>query len=223
MNEEENLKELLPYLLKYGGESLAEIIVVDGGSKDNSKAVAKSNGVVVLQTSLSNRATQLNLGALNAKREVLDFLHADTRPCHDYITTILSAVSNGSEVGCFRYKFDSKNPLLKYNSWFTRFNGIFSGGGDQSLFIKKNLFNSLGGFDPSFCIMEDFELVRRIRQNSKFQVLPNEMTVSDRKYRENNWLKVQLANLIAFSLFSLKIKPATIKSLYLNLLSKKKF
>jgi rSAM/selenodomain-associated transferase 2 len=218
LNEADNLKELIPYLQKHGEELLLEIIIVDGGSKDNSISVAHSFGVKLIQSQISSRATQLNLGAQHAKGNVLYFVHADTRPAKKYSSVILESLSSGKEVGCFRYRFDSDSKLLKFNSWFTQFNGIFSGGGDQSLFIKKSLFSTIGGFDESFCIMEDFEMVRIIRQKTDFHVLAAEMTVSSRKYSENGWLKVQLSNLVVFTLFLLKVKPASIKSLYLNFL-----
>ena len=222
LNEEANLKKLLPYLIKQGGELLFEIIVSDGGSQDNTSAIAASYGVSVIHCPVRNRAAQLNLGAQRAKGDIFYFLHADARPVVNFSKIISKHVSEGKQSGCFRYRFDSNHGLLKINSWFTRFNSLLSGGGDQSLFIEKSLFEALGGYDEFYCIMEDFELVRRIRQKTDFHVLPWELTVSARKYRENNWLKVQLANFTAFSLFLLKVKPATIKSLYLNLLNQKK-
>lgn len=221
LNEEANLKILLPFLIKHGGDLVSEIVVSDGGSKDNSIKVADSFGVTVIQSSEGNRAIQLNRGAQKTSGDIFYFLHADTRPVKNFAKIILSSIKEGKQVGCFRYHFDAEIKLLKINSWFTRFNSLLSGGGDQSLFIKKSFFESLGGFDESFKIMEDFDLVRRIRQKSEFHVLPYEMTVSARKYTENSWLKVQLANFTAFSLFLLKVKPASIKSLYLNFLSHK--
>lgn len=222
LNEESNLRKLLPYLIKQGGEFLSQIIVSDGGSQDNSIAIAESFGVCIIHCPVRNRASQLNFGAQKATGDIFYFLHADTIPVADFARIILHQVSNARLAGCFRYRFDCDNRLLKINSWFTRFNSLLTGGGDQSLFIEKSFFQSLGGYDESFCIMEDFELVQRIRQKTDFHVLPSEMTVSARKYNENNWLKVQLANFTAFSLFLLKVKPATIKSLYLNLLNQKK-
>ena len=221
LNEERNLKELLPFLIAEGKALIEEIIVVDGGSLDNSMAVAKSFGATVVQSSVKNRAAQLNMGAQHAKSRILYFVHADSRPVADFANVINENLNKVKNAGCFRYRFDSDSILLQFNSWFTRFNGILSGGGDQTLYIKKSIFNSLGGFDEDFCIMEDFDLVRRIRQKSDFHVLPNEIIVSARKYIENSWLKVQLANFAAFSLFLLKVKPAWIKSLYLNFLNQK--
>lgn len=220
LNEEENLKELIPFLIEYSDGLLSEIILSDGGSKDNSIAIAESLGVLIMNSTVCNRAAQLNLGAHHARGNILYFVHADSRPVKEFASVILSNIRQGKQVGCFRYSFDSESRLLKLNSWFTRFNGLLSGGGDQTLFIKKSFFDSLGGFDESFCVMEDFELVRRIRQKSDFHVLPYKITVSARKYIENSWLKVQLANFTAFSLFLLKVKPARIKSLYLNFLNK---
>ncbi|MCE7056720.1 TIGR04283 family arsenosugar biosynthesis glycosyltransferase [Algoriphagus sp. AGSA1] len=222
IDEEENLMELLPYLQQHADGMVMEIIVVDAGSQDDTIAIANSYGAITVNSPVRNRAFQMNLGAQQAKADILYFVHADTRPPMDYAKVILSNVSQGKHPGCFQYKFQSSKRILKINSWFTRFNGLFSGGGDQSLYISKLLFESLGGFDASFCIMEDFELVKRIRQKTDFHVLPYKMSVSARKYTENSWLKVQLANLMAFSLFLLKVKPASIKSLYLNLLNQKK-
>ncbi len=208
--------------MEYGEGLISEIIVADGGSEDNSLAIAGSLGAQTILSTVCNRANQLNLGSKYARGSILYFVHADTRPNKKFAKVILESIEKGKQVGCFRYKFDSDSSLLKVNSWFTRFNGPFAGGGDQTLFIKKSFFDSLEGFNESYCIMEDFELVRRIRQKSDFHVLPQEITVSARKYSSTNWVKVQLANLMAFSLFLLKVKPASIKSLYLNLLNQKK-
>ncbi|MEB2784170.1 TIGR04283 family arsenosugar biosynthesis glycosyltransferase [Algoriphagus persicinus] len=221
LNEEANLVELIPYLQQNGGVMIREIIVVDEGSKGSSITVAELLGALVVHSPTCSRAAQLNLGAKHAKGDIFYFVHADTRPVENYPDAILESIFLGKEVGCFYYRFDRESRLLKLNSWFTQFNGLLSGGGDQSLFIKKSLFEALGGYDETFCIMEDFEMVSRIRQKSNFHVISNEMTVSASKYSENSWLIVHLANLTAFSLFLLKVKPATIKSLYLNFLNHK--
>lgn len=218
-NEAENLKELIPLLTNKGGEFISEIIVVDGGSTDETVKLSKMLGVKVLVSKIKSRAEQLNLGARYATGNLLFFVHADTRPTKSFADDLQIAKLKGYKAGCFRYKFDSDRFLLKINSWFTRFNGLFSGGGDQTLFISRELFNTLGGYDPKICLMEDFELVRRIKQRSKFYIIPKTITVSARKYRDNSWLRVQLANLFVFSLFYMGVAPEKLKRYYSILLS----
>jgi rSAM/selenodomain-associated transferase 2 len=218
LNEAENIKELIPLLQKYGGDFIAEIIVVDGGSRDNTCDIAEVLGAKVLKTEVKSRAVQLNLGASKATANTLYFVHADTRPLNSFAEDLQVAMIKGYKAGCFRYKFDSETFLLKLNSWFTRFNGLFSGGGDQTLFITRDFFNTLGGYDANFCLMEDFELVKRIKKRTKFYIIPKTMTVSARKYRENSWLRVQLANLYVFMLFHFGVAPEKLKKSYSILL-----
>lgn len=218
LNEAENLKELIPFLQKQGGNFVSELIVVDGGSRDESCLVAESLGAKVFRTETPSRAIQMNLGARYAKGNTLFFVHADTRPLRSFAEDIQNARLKGYKAGCFRYQFDSKGFLLKLNSWFTKFNGPFSGGGDQTLFISRDFFNTLGGYDIQFCLMEDFELIKRIKKKTKFYIIPKSITVSARKYRENSWLRVQLANLLVFTLFHLGMAPKKLKKLYSTLL-----
>ena len=218
LNEAENIKELIPLLQKYGGDFIAEIIVVDGGSRDDTCGIAAALGAKVLKTEVKSRAVQLNLGASKATANTLYFVHADTRPLNSFAEDLQVAMIKGYKAGCFRYKFDSETFLLKLNSWFTRFNGLFSGGGDQTLFITRDFFNTLGGYDANFCLMEDFELVKRIKKRTKFYIIPKTMTVSARKYRENSWLRVQLANLYVFMLFHFGVAPEKLKKSYSILL-----
>ena len=220
LNEEKNLTELIPHLQKFGGDFIEDIQVVDGGSLDRSVVISESFGVNVLHSPEANRAAQMNLGAKEAKGNVLYFVHADTRPPWDFAGQIQIAWLKGYKAGCYRYQFDSKSILLKFNSYFTRFNGPFAGVGDQTLFITRGFFDRLGGFDPEFEMMEDFELVKRIKKYSNFLILPEIVTVSARKYSTNSWMKVQLLNAWAFILFMTNSDPKKIKSVYQNRLQK---
>jgi rSAM/selenodomain-associated transferase 2 len=219
LNEAENIRELVPYLKKYGGDFISEVIVVDGGSSDETCQIASGLGVTVLKSKIKSRAHQLNLGASHAKANTLYFVHADTRPVQSFAEDLQIAIVKGYKAGCFRYRFDSDTFLLKVNSWFTRFNGIFSGGGDQTLFISRDFFNTLGGYDTKYCLMEDFELVKRIKRRTKFYIIPKTMTVSARKYQDNSWLRVQLVNLFVFAMFHLGMAPEKLKKSYSTLLS----
>jgi rSAM/selenodomain-associated transferase 2 len=219
-NEANNLRELLPILLESKRHNVLEVLVIDGESTDESIDIAKRCNARVISCPLKSRAVQLNFGAKHANGEILYFIHADSRPLLSFEEDILHEISIGNEAGCYRYKFDSSSKLLKLNSWFTRFNGIFAGGGDQTLFISKSLFNDLGGYDERFTIMEDFELVKRIRKVTKFKVIQKSILVSARKYETNSWLSVQWANFLAIMAFKIGVPPESIKTLYSSRLNK---
>jgi rSAM/selenodomain-associated transferase 2 len=214
INEANNLCQLIPFLQKHGGDFLMDLIVVDGGSTDQSVQVARSFGAQVYQSEMPSRALQMNLGAKMARGNTLYFVHADTLPLPSFCEDIQKARLKGFRAGCYRYRFDSRKIMLKINSWATRFNGLFAGGGDQTLFISKRFFEELGGFDPHFCIMEDFDLIRRIKKKSPFYIIPKSITVSARKYDHNTWLQVQLANFLAFLAFRKGVDPMKIKAAY---------
>jgi rSAM/selenodomain-associated transferase 2 len=216
LNEANNLVRLIPFLAGLEKNIITEIIVVDGGSTDNSFGIASQHGATVISSPIPSRADQLNAGAKIAKGSILYFVHADSFPVETLAEDILAAINSGYRAGCFSYEFDSKRPMLKINSWFTRFNGIFAGGGDQTLFIEKSFFKELGGYDEKFTIMEDFDLVRRIRKLTQFKLVKKSIKVSDRKYQTNSWLTVQWANLIAMTAFRLGVEPERIKTLYYN-------
>ncbi len=218
MNESENLRELLPFFFNHEKKDEIEVIVVDGCSKDDSVETALIMGAKVVRSEICSRACQMNMGSRQAKGDILYFVHADTRVLPSFYEDIVQEVDRGVPAGCFAYSFDSDNRLLRLNSWFTTFNGLLSGGGDQTLFIKKEVFEDLKGFDEYYCIMEDFELVRRLKKKYSFHVIPKKITVSARKYETNSWLRVQVANLIVFTLFFFNTPSSKLKELYSRLL-----
>jgi rSAM/selenodomain-associated transferase 2 len=216
LNEATNLHRLIPFLTALEAGIISEILVVDGGSTDNSRAIASQHGATVIPSPICSRAAQLNAGAKVAKGSILYFIHADSLPLKSLAEDILGAINSGYRAGCFSYEFESKRPMLKINSWFTRFNGIFTGGGDQTLFINHSFFKELGGYDEKFTIMEDFNFVGRIKKVTQFKLIKKSIKVSDRKYQTNSWLTIQWANLIALTAFRLGVKPERIKTLYYN-------
>ena len=210
-NEAGNIVRLVAELRRYAPQ--AQVLVVDALSPDGTAEAARQAGATVLLAPKPGRAAQMNHGAAHATGEVLYFVHPD------FVATIARAVADGYAAGCYRFRFNSRHPLLRINSYGTRFEGIMSRGGDQTLFITRQLFEQLGGFNERFVIMEDFEIIQRIRRVTRFFIAPHAVTVSARKYETNSWLRVQLANLTAFALFFLKVAPPRIARTYKAMLN----
>lgn len=218
-NEGAVIARLVQALRQYDAQGQVEVLVVDAHSPDGTAAAARQAGATVLLAPKAGRAVQMNYGAAHAIGDILYFVHADVGIHPAYVATLQAAVAQGHAAGCYRFRFDSPHPLLRINSFGTRFKGIMSRGGDQTLFITRALFERLGGFDERFVIMEDFEIIQRIRRVASFFIVPQDVLVSARKYETNGWLRVQLANLTAFSLFFLKASPVRIARTYKAMLN----
>lgn len=192
LNEEKSIAKLLDYLLKIQNpEYSQEIIVVDGGSEDGTLEILKSYPEIRVVFSEKGRAKQMNFGAKIANSEILYFLHCDTFPLKNFDSEIVNQVQNSKLSGCFKMKFDNNHIVLKVSEWFTRFNFQEFRGGDQSLFVEKQLFEKLNGFNENLIIYEDNELIARLYKNSKFTVIQKEVLTSARKYLKNGIWKLQ--------------------------------
>ncbi len=218
LNEAENMPVLLRHLRTIDDGSLREIIVVDAQSKDDTIHVARQHGATVLMAKCCGRAAQMNQGAAFASGEVLQFIHADTRPPASNFADIKEVLVAGSPIGCFTYRFDSRNPLLRINGWFTRLDRLWCRGGDQAIFIEKKFFDELGGYKQHWKIMEEYDLIIRARRIAPFHIVRKDGIVSARKYRGRNYLKVQLANLIVFNMFKRGYSQEQLVSTYQRLL-----
>ena len=191
LNETDIIGNLLKHLHANSvSKNILEIIVVDGGSTDDTVSIAKQHNAYVI-ASKKGRAKQLNYGAKNASGDILYFLHADTLPPKGYDQLVLNAVNKGHNSGCFRMQFDSKNPILRFFGWLSRINHTLCRGGDQSLFVTKNTFNQTQGFNEDYLIYEDSEFIKRLYKDVGFVVLPEKVITSARKYRQKGWFRVQ--------------------------------
>ncbi|WP_372755362.1 TIGR04283 family arsenosugar biosynthesis glycosyltransferase [Mariniflexile sp.] len=205
LNEAESIVNLLKYLLQNSSkENISEIIVVDGGSTDGSMEIIEnfvSNRVqsstkhkhttspketaIACIRSKKGRAKQMNFGAKNASGNILYFLHADSFPPKNFDQFILEETNQGHEAGCFIMKFNSNHCWLKLAGFLTRLPWRACRGGDQSLFISKSLFNSIGGFDETFKIYEDNIIIGKLYKLKKFVVIQKWLTTSARRYKTN--------------------------------------
>lgn len=191
LNEHICIAPLLTYLNENSSaKNIREILVVDGGSMDDTIEIASDFGAIVLQSE-KGRAKQMNFGARKAKGKILYFLHADTLPPKDFDTLILESVSKRHEAGCFRMKFDTSNGFLSFFSWFSRINHKICRGGDQSLYVTKRLFRKTKGFNEAYMVYEDTEFIGRLYQKSDFKVLRQRVVTSARKYKQKGTVKLQ--------------------------------
>lgn len=213
-NEEKNIGKLIAYLKKITASDKAEIIVVDGGSRDQTAAEAEKAGVKVLRSPEKGRARQMNFGAEHTNGSVLYFLHSDTRPPKTFLNDISRELNEGSGCGCFRLRFNNNHKVLNLYSWFTRFDINFFRFGDQSLFVKRELFQKIGGFDENLIVMEDQEIVSRLKKHAQFTIIPKQVFTSARKYEKIGVFKLQLIFSIIVCLFYLKISQETIVHFY---------
>lgn len=220
LNEEQGLESLLGYIksaLRYPERT--EIIISDGGSSDRTTKIATKAGVRVVHCNQRGRSIQMNEGAASSTGEVLYFLHADSYPPNAFDGDIYNALNRDYVCGCYRLRFDDSHRLLNFFSWCTRFNVDFFRFGDQSLFIRKTSFEEIGGFREELIVMEDQEIIRRIRRHSlSFILLKGEVVTSARKYRANGVIRLQTIFTLITILWYLGAGQDVLRDLYSKLI-----
>jgi hypothetical protein len=192
-----------------------EVIVVDGGSTDGTVDLARSWGAKVIQTR-PGKARQMNCGAAAASGEILVFLHADTRLPDDFLRLILAALNHtGVVAGAFRLSIDSRAAGIRFIELMAavRSRYLQLPYGDQALFMKKSIFEAIGGY-ADVPIMEDFILVRRMRRKGKIAILPAAVVTSPRRWLRFGILKTWLVNQMIVIAYYLGISPERLARWY---------
>lgn len=216
LNEAKTIGSLLQHLMENSDSmNISDIIVVDGGSTDGTQKIVTNfiassdfehseklnqeaqksdftQADILLLNSPKGRAKQMNLGAKNAKGDILYFLHADSFPPKHFDHYIINEVKKGHEAGCFRMQFDSSHWWLQLAGWLTQFNLKACRGGDQSLFITKSLFNIIGGYDETYIIYEDNILIKELYKRNQFTVINKKIITSARLYKRVGIWKLQI-------------------------------
>ncbi len=216
-NEAAGIGPLLAYLRREAGGAL-EIIVADGGSTDATRARAAHAGARVLACPRKGRAAQLNHGARAAAGAVLYFLHADSYPPPGFLADIGRAVAAGAGSGCYRLAFDHPHWFLRASAWLTRFPLKIVRFGDQSLFVRRALFEQIGGYREDLLVMEDQDIVRRLWARAPFRVLPGAVTTSARKYLANGVYRLQGAFAVVALLYWLGVPQPRLVRVYRRLI-----
>jgi rSAM/selenodomain-associated transferase 2 len=172
-----------------------EVLVVDGGSRDDTVARAERAGARVL-TSPPGRARQLDVGARAASGDVLLFLHADTVLPVGYDAAVRRALEDPAvSGGAFRFRFERHSVALRIVEWGARLRvALFRlPYGDQALFLRRPVLESLGGV-PQVPIMEDLDLVRGMRSAGRLALLSLPAVTSARRYEARGALRTMLRN-----------------------------
>lgn len=216
LNEADEIKSLLESLspMKDAG---ARIIVADGGSEDDT--VAAVGDLAELVRAPRGRGRQMNAGAMSAGGDWLLFLHADTRLPAD-AAAIIEAVRRTADAqwGFFPVRLSGQISLLrlveKGMNWRSRLSRVATG--DQAIFIRRSLFDRLGGF-ANIPIMEDVEICKRLRRHAR-PVIPNRPVVtSSRRWEAQGVLRTVITMWALRMAYSCGVKPAwLVKRYYRN-------
>lgn len=196
--------------LRAAGSDL-QVTVVDGGSTDGTPDMARAFPGVRVLSSPRGRGRQMNAGAAQAEGGILWFLHADTRVTPEGVREMRERMENPSVVGgAFRFAVDS--PRTRYR-WLERGVRLRSGFlglpyGDQALFVRRELFQRLGGF-PEWPLMEDVALVRGLRRAGDFVILSEPALTSARRWERDGILSTSARNLWLVTTYFLGRSPSS--------------
>ncbi len=212
LNEELTIEKTLRFLIS--GSDMAEIIISDGGSSDDTVEIAKNFGAsgdkgVRVTQSKKGRGSQMDKGAEIATGKLLLFLHSDTSLPPNWLDLIIAASEEDNVVGgAFTFKIDG----IGFKYWLLeklvkiRNSTLGLVYGDQAIFIKREVFAKIDGF-RSLPLMEDVDCVKRLRQIGKFVVLKEAAVTSKRRWEKNGFLRNSLRNSFYILLYFIGVKP----------------
>ncbi len=204
------------YLSKLQPQPDIEIIIVDGQSTDQTVALCQNFPVKVLISPQKGRGNQVNYGASIAKGEILCFLHLDSQLPPNYLSIIEKLLSLPKAIaGAFALGIDAPGWAFRIVerlvNWRSRFCSLPYG--DQALFLKASTFREIGGF-TDLPIMEDYELVQRLKKRGKIQIASAAVLTSSRRWQKLGILKTTLINQMIILGYYLKINPHTLACWY---------
>jgi rSAM/selenodomain-associated transferase 2 len=184
LDEVEALAALLPSLQPLRDRG-AHLVIVDGGSQDQTLEIARAGADIAFRGP-RGRAAQMNAGAAACRADVLLFLHADTRLPNGADTLILDAVAQGRGWGRLDVDIDSRRMMLRVVGALmnlrSRLTGIATG--DQAIFIRHDLFEAVGGF-REIPLMEDIAISRALRRRGRPACLRAKAVTSARRWERN--------------------------------------
>ncbi len=192
-----------------------EVVVVDGGSRDATPAIAAGHGARLLVTE-PGRATQMNWGARHASGEILLFLHADTLLPAGALEEVESCLGGeGVVAGAFRLQLVGDKKGLGLVSWGANLRSrlLQLPYGDQALFMGRQVFVELGGF-PEGALLEDYRLVSALRRQGRIVLADGYVLSSGRKWQRQGLIRTTLVNQLIVAGFLLGLSPQFLALVY---------
>jgi rSAM/selenodomain-associated transferase 2 len=210
----ENLAALLPVLSRL--DRVAETIVVDASADAESERIALSHAATFIACATPNRGEQMNLGAHASSGDAIVFQHSDTDLEEAHLAAIETALSDPEIVGgAFYRKFDGRHPRLMWLESVARFLTRHGGTlyGDQSIFVRREVFMKLGGF-AKIPLMEDVEFSRRLRAAGKVAVLDPPVRSSARRHLRKGAWRTSIQNGLFIVLYNFGVSPCRLHRWY---------
>ena len=189
-----------------GDATALEVIVVDGGSSDATARIAAGAGARVVRAD-RGRARQLAAGVRASDGDVLLFLHADTRLPSGWRAAVCDALRDDRIVGgAFRLCFDDRSAVFRFIEWGARWRARVwrFPYGDQALFVRRRALEAVGGI-PDVVLMEDLDLVYRLKQHGRLALLAAPVVTSARRYRAGGPLRTMLRHWLAAAAWTLGV------------------
>ena len=185
LNEAAQISQTLQALMALAGEK--EILVVDGGSEDETVALARGAGVIVIE-SARGRGVQQHAGAMAARGDVLWFVHADTIAPPNGILDINAALADSAIVGGnFGLTFDGASRAARQlTAIYPALRWLNLCYGDSGIFVRRSVYEAVGGF-REFAVFEDLDLLKRLRRAGRFVHLKTRIVTSSRRFESRNF------------------------------------
>jgi len=217
LNEEAVLERYLLPLTRQCAHHEYELLIVDGGSTDATVTIAERYGIVI--HSSRGRATQMNCGAKAAQGDVLLFLHADTLLPDNAFDAIEQALTSPKVVaGAFRLCFNCDKLLYKLVAFATNrrshVTNVFTG--DQAYFMRAESFRAIGGYSDQ-PLMEDLEIIARLRTIGRIVLVPSYVTTSARRHEKIGLLRSVLFMWYLRTRYTFGTSPLRLQQMYLDI------